>query len=66
MHFTLLKFSKGAILLPENFFKNFLTSCLKFVKNIFVMIKIEDIFGLKTNNWWCWEKKEGEICPAPS
>jgi hypothetical protein len=39
---------------------------MKFVKKIFKMVKIEDILGLKTNNWWFWEKKEGEVCPAPS
>ncbi len=66
MLFTLLKFSKAPILPPENFFKNFLTSRLKFVKNILEMTKMEDILGLKTNNWWCWQKKEGEVCPVPS
>jgi hypothetical protein len=30
------------------------------------MMKVSDIFGLKRNLWWCWEKIEEEVCPVPS
>jgi hypothetical protein len=47
--------------------KNFLTSHLKFVKLKFKELTRMKVFlGLKANNWWCWEKKEGEVCLAPS
>jgi len=47
--------------------KNFLTSHLKFVKLKFKELTRMKVFlGLKASNWWCWEKKEGEVCLAPS
>jgi len=27
--------------------------------------QMENTFGLKKNNWWCWEKKKVEVCPVP-
>jgi len=26
--------------------------------------EVEEIFGLKENNWWCWEKKRGGGLPS--
>jgi len=39
---------------------------LKDQQNFKEMIRVKDIFGLMANNWWRWEKKEMEVCPALS
>jgi hypothetical protein len=48
--------------------KNFLTWSLKLGYrgvDFRGTIRMKEILGLKRSNWWCWEKKDAEVCPAP-